>query len=136
MHGVPHSGDSSPVWLVPHIRPDCPYLDHRVWSLPTTVPSAGLAVFSKILIKINSSNLNACDFTHWLCRFANFCWYDDMDIAVAFQSLSVVSRSLVIASPFASSEISVRMVGIPIFVKMIASIPNVRANGDSPVGFR
>ena len=40
------------------------------------------------------------------------------------------------ASVFASSGISVQMVGIPIFVGIIASIPYVRANGDSPVSFR
>ena len=40
------------------------------------------------------------------------------------------------ALAFASFEISIQMVGIPIFVGMIASIPHVRAKGDSPVGFR
>ena len=36
----------------------------------------------------------------------------------------------------ASLGISFQMVGIPIFVGMIAFIPYVRANGDSLVGFR
>ena len=58
-----------------------------------------------------------------------------MCIAVASRSLSIVSRSLITALTFASSGIYVRMVGIPISVGMIASIPYVRANGDSPVGF-
>ena len=40
------------------------------------------------------------------------------------------------ASVLVSSRIPVRIVGIPIFVGMIASIPYVRVNGDSPVGFR
>ena len=66
-------------------------------------------MFSKTLLKTNSLTLNAC---------------------------SVVSRSLTTASVFASLGISIQMVGIPISVGMIASIPYVRANGDSPVGFR
>ena len=40
------------------------------------------------------------------------------------------------ASVLVSSGIPVRIVGIPISVGMIASILYVRANGDSPVGFR
>ena len=54
----------------------------------------------------------------------------------ASQSSSNVSRSLITASVFASSRISVQMVGIPISVGTIASIPYVRANSDSPIGFR
>ena len=46
-----------------------------------------------------------------------------------------MSRSLVMASTFASSGISIRMVGIPVSVGMIASILYVRVNGDSPVSF-
>ena len=59
-----------------------------------------------------------------------------MRTAAASRSSSVVSKSLVIALAFASSEISIRMVDILISVVMIASIPYVRANDDSPVGFR
>ena len=40
------------------------------------------------------------------------------------------------ALTFAFSGISARMVGIPIFVGMMASIPYVRANGDMPMGFQ
>ena len=43
-----------------------------------------------------------------------------------------MSRSLVMASAFVSSGTSVRMVGISISMGMIASIPYVRANSDSP----
>ena len=59
-----------------------------------------------------------------------------MRIAAVSRSLSVLSRSFIKASVVASSRISVRMVGIPISVGMMASIPYARANGDSPVGFR
>ena len=47
-----------------------------------------------------------------------------------------MSRSLDMASTFAFLGISACMVGIPIFVGIIASIPYVRANGDMPVGFQ
>ena len=40
------------------------------------------------------------------------------------------------ASAFAFSRISTRIVGIPISVGMMASIPYVRENSDTPVGFR
>ena len=96
---------------------------------------AGLVVFSKTLLKTNSPALNVHGFTHWLCRFASLCRYDAMHITIASRNLSVVSRSLVIASAFTSLEISIRMVGIPISVGMIDSILYVRAKGDSPVGF-
>ena len=56
--------------------------------------------------------------------------------AATSQNSSVVSRSLAMASAFAFSRISARMVGIPISVGITASIPYVRANGDMPVGFR
>ena len=47
-----------------------------------------------------------------------------------------MSRSLAMASAFAFSGISARMVGIPISMGMMASIPYVRANGDTPVDLR
>ena len=46
-----------------------------------------------------------------------------------------MSRSLAMASTFAFSRISTRMVGISIFVGMMASIPYVMANGDTTVDF-
>ena len=98
-------------------------------------PSVGLVVFSKTLLKTNFPALNVRDFTRWLCKFASLCWYNAMRIAATSQSSFVVSRSLVKASEFSFSGIYVRMVGIPIFVGMIASIPYVRVKGDSPVGF-
>ena len=59
-----------------------------------------------------------------------------MRTVVASRSSSVVSRSFAMASAFAFFGISARMVGIPIYVGMMAFIPSVRANGDMPVGFR
>ena len=43
-----------------------------------------------------------------------------------------MSRSLA----FSFSRISVRTMGIPISMGMMASIPYVRVNSDTPVGFR
>ena len=97
---------------------------------------ARLAVFLKILLKTNSPALNVRGFTCRLCKFANRCWYDAMRTIAASQSSSVLSWSLVMSSKIASSGISVWMVGILIFVGMIASIPYVRANGDSRIWFR
>ena len=93
-------------------------------------------MFSKTLHKINSPTLNVRDFTRKLCKFSSLCWYDAMRKAAASWDSSVVSRSLVMALTFAFFGIYVRMVGISIFVGMIASIPYVRANDDSPIGFR
>ena len=59
-----------------------------------------------------------------------------MCMAAASQSSLVVSRSLIMALLLVSSRIPIRIMAIPIFVGMIASVPYVRANGDSPVGFR
>ena len=59
-----------------------------------------------------------------------------MHMVAASRSSSAVFRSLNMASVLASSEIPVQIVGIPIFVGMIASIPYVRANGDSTVSFQ
>ena len=58
-----------------------------------------------------------------------------MRMDAASRSLLAVSRSLIMASMLVSLGIPVRIVGIPIFVGMIASIPYLRANGDSLVGF-
>ena len=99
-------------------------------------PSDGLDVFSKTFLRTNSLALNVSEFTRRLCQLANLCWYEDMRMAAASRSLSAVLRSLVMASVLVSSEILVRIVGISISVGMIASIPYVRANGDSPVSFR
>ena len=59
-----------------------------------------------------------------------------MRTTVASQSLSVVSRSFTMASTFAFLGNSACMVGMPISMGMMASIPYVRANGDTLVGFR
>ena len=93
-------------------------------------------MFSKTLLRTNSLGRNVRDFTHWLWKFASLYWYDAMRPAVASWSSSIVSRSLAMASAFAFSGISARTVGIPISMGMMASIPYVRANGDTPIGFR
>ena len=49
---------------------------------------------------------------------------------------STVSSSLIINYVLLCSGVFVRMVGIPISVGMIASIPYVIVNGDMPVGLR
>ena len=99
-------------------------------------PSAGLAVFSKTLLKTNSPGRNVHGFTCRLCKFVSLCWYDAIRITATSQSLSVVSRSLAPASAFSFSGISIGTMGIPIYVGMMASIPYVRVNDDTPVGFR
>ena len=99
-------------------------------------PSAGLAVFSKTLLKTNSLSRNVCDFTRWLWKFASLYWYDVIRTATASQSSSVVSRSLAMASTFAFLGIYAHTVGIPISIGMMASIPHVRTNGDIAIGFR
>ena len=96
------------------------------WNLP----SAGLAVFSKILLKTRSPSWNVRGFTCLLYRFANLCWYDTIRTTAASRSSSAISRSLVTASALAFSGILVQSVVIPISVGIIASIPYIRANGD------
>ena len=59
-----------------------------------------------------------------------------MRTTAASRSSSVVYRSLAMALAFAFLGIFARMVGILIFVGMMASIPYMRVNGDMPVGFR
>ena len=97
---------------------------------------ARLAVFSKTLLKTNSPARNVWGFTCQLCKFFSLCWYDAIRTAAAYQSLSVVSKSLAMTSAFSFLTIFVRTVGIPNSTRMMASIPYVRANGDTPVGFR
>ena len=129
VHGIPHSRNSSHIWPYQRVRTGCLYSNHNVWS-------ARSAVFSITLLMTKSSALNVRGFTCRLCKLANLCWYDAMCIAATSQNLLAVSRSLIMASVFASLGISVRVVGILISMGMIVSIPYVRANGDSPVGFR
>ena len=93
-------------------------------------------MFSKTLLKTNSPSRNVRGFTRWLWKFSSLCWYDAMRTAAASRSSLVVSRSLAMASTFAFSGISARMVGIPISMGMMASIPYVRVNGDTPIDFR
>ena len=59
-----------------------------------------------------------------------------MRMAADSCNLSTASSSLIINSVFPSSRVFVRMVGIPISVGMMASIPYVIAKGDTPVGMR
>ena len=99
-------------------------------------PSAGLAVFSRALLKTNSPSRNVRGFTCRLRKFFSLYWYDALHTATASRSSLVMSRSLAMALEFAFSGIFARTVGIPIFVGMMASIPYVRANGDSLVGFQ
>ena len=99
-------------------------------------PSTGLVMFSKTLFKINSQGRTVRGFIRRLCKFANLYWYDAIRIAATSRSSSVVSRSLAMTSTFAFSRIFVRTVGIPISMGMMAFIPYVRANDDTPVGFR
>ena len=98
--------------------------------------SAGLAVFSKTRLKTKYQGRNVHGFISRLCKFTSLCWYEAMRTTAASRSSSIVSRSLDMASTFAFSRIFARMVGIPISVGMMASIPYLRANGDMPVGFR
>ena len=99
-------------------------------------PSTGLDLFSKTLLKTNSSALNVRDFTRQLCQLANLYWYEAMRTIAASRSSSSMFRCLIMASVLASSGIPIRIVGISIFMGMIASILYVRANGDSLISFR
>ena len=92
-------------------------------------------MFSKTLLNTNSPGRNVRGFTHRLFKFAILCWYDSIRTATASRSSPVVSRSLATTSTFDFSRISIRTVGILISVGMMASIPYVRANDDTLVGF-
>ena len=59
-----------------------------------------------------------------------------MRMAADSHNSSPVSSFLIINYVFPCSGVFVRMVGIPISVGMMASIPYVIANGDTPVGLR
>ena len=59
-----------------------------------------------------------------------------MRMAADSRNSSTVSSSLIVNSIFPCLEVFVRMVGIPISVGMMASIPYVIANGDTPVDLR
>ena len=59
-----------------------------------------------------------------------------MRIAADSRNSSIMSRSSTINSAFLCSGMLALMVGIPISVGIIASIPYVIANGDIPVGLR
>ena len=93
-------------------------------------------MFSKTLLKTNSLGKNVRDFTRQLCKFVSLCWYDAMHTAAVSWSSSDVSRSLTMALAFAFLRIYARTVGILISMGMMASIPYVRANSDTPVGFQ
>ena len=93
-------------------------------------------MFSKTLLKTNFLVRNVRGFTHRLYKFASLCWYDAIRTAAASRSSSIVSKSLATTSTFVFSGIFVYTVGIPIYVGMMASIPYVRVNDDTLVGFR
>ena len=57
-----------------------------------------------------------------------------MHMAADSRNSSTVSSSLIINYVFLYSGVFVRMVRIPIFAGMMASIPHVISNGDTPVG--
>ena len=59
-----------------------------------------------------------------------------MQMAADSHNSSTVSSSLVINYVFPCTRVFVKMVGIPISVGMMASIPYVIANGDTPVVLR
>ena len=59
-----------------------------------------------------------------------------MRMAADCRNSLIVSSSLIINSVLPCSGVFVRMVGIPISVGMIASIPYVIVNIDMPVGLR
>ena len=59
-----------------------------------------------------------------------------MRMAADSRNSSTVSSSLVISSVFPHSEVFFWMVGIPISVGMMASIPYMILNGDTPVDLR
>ena len=59
-----------------------------------------------------------------------------MRTVVDSHNSSTVSSSLIINFVLPYSGVFVWMVGIPISVGMIASIPYVMVNGDMPVGLR
>ena len=93
-------------------------------------------MFSKTLLKTNSLGRNVRGFTRRLCKFSSLYWYDVMLTAATSLSSSVMSGSLAMVSSFAFLGIFARTVGILIFMGMMASIPYIRVNGDTPVGFR
>ena len=59
-----------------------------------------------------------------------------MQIATTSCCSSLMSNSRAIDSAFSDSGVAVRMVGRLISVGITASIPQVSANGEMPVGFR
>ena len=93
-------------------------------------------MFSKTILKTNSPGRNVHDFTRRLCKFASHCWYDATRTVSASRSSLVVSKFLTMGSAFSFSGITAHTVGIPISVGVMASIPYVRANGDTLVDFR
>ena len=80
-------------------------------------------MFSKTLLKARSPTRNARDFTCLLYKFVSLYWYDAIRTAAASRSSSDISKTLVTTSALDFSGISVRSVGTPISVGIIASIP-------------
>ena len=83
----------------------------------------GSAVFSKTLLKTRSLAWNVRYLTRLLYKFVVLYWYDVIRTATTSQSLSIIFKSLARASAIASLVISVQSVGIPIYVRIMASIP-------------
>ena len=69
-------------------------------------------------------------------QVSNLYGYDAIRTAAASWSLLVMSRFSAMASTFSFSGISVHTVGIPISAGMMDSMPYMRANDNTPVGFR
>ena len=58
-----------------------------------------------------------------LYGFSSLLWYDAIHIVAASRDSSAMSRSLITYSVFDYLGVSVRSVGIPISIGIIASIP-------------
>ena len=80
-------------------------------------------MFSKTFLKTKAPGWNIRGFTRLLYRFSSLRWYDAIRTAAASHSSSAMSRSLIIDSVFDCLGISVRSVGISIYVGTIRSIP-------------
>ena len=81
------------------------------------------AVFLKTFLRTRSPARNVRYFTCLLYELAALCWYDAMHTTAASRSSSAISKSFAMALVLAFSGISVRSVGIPTSVGIMASIP-------------
>ena len=83
----------------------------------------GSAMFLKTFLRTRSPARNVSYFTCLLYELVDLCWYDAMHTTAASRSSSTISKSFAMALILAFSGISVRSVGIPISVGIMASIP-------------